>query len=115
MGNTTVFKGTTVTITPDGSTDWDWQTETEIPVELRAHTAVLGSIQMHAGAQNERIKFRDGGADGIIFLELYSPAATPMDKIKYFHDKIPKERRRIFIKSDDCTWSSSTRIIIELL
>ena len=115
MGNTTVFEDNTITITPDGATDWDWKTDTAIPAELRDSHAVLSSIQMHPGAQNERVKFRKTDSDGAVFLELYSPAATPMDKIKYYHDRVPKMRVRPYIKSADCTWSANTRIIIELL
>ena len=111
MSNTTVFKGTTVTIVPDGSTDWDWQSETEIPAELRAYGCFIRSIQFHPSAQNERLLVRDGSSTGVVFCDLYCPSITPADKIKPFKgDQV----RKPFIGTADCTWTSSSKITIEI-
>lgn len=111
MANTTTFEGTTITIVPDGSTDWDWKTETNIPAELRNYGCFIRSIQFHPGAQNERLKVRDGSATSIVFCDLYCPSITPADKIKHFKgDQV----RKPYIKSSDCTWTANSFITIEI-
>lgn len=112
MSNTTTMQGTTITIVPDGSTDWDWQTDTAIPAELRTYGCFINSIQMSPGAQNDEIKVRDGSSTGIIFCKLKAPEATPTDKIKLFHEEAQK--RKPYIATADCTWANTMLITIEI-
>ena len=112
MGNTTVMQGTTITITPDGSTDWDWQSDTAIPAELRSYGCFINSIQMSPGAQDDLLLVRDGSSTGVVFCRLKAPESTPTDKIKLFHEE--SKVRKPFIGTADCTWASTMTITIEI-
>ena len=117
MANTTNIAGRTLTILLDGSTDWSWDSSTEIAAapeldELsEGGYLYLHSISFDPVQQADAVKVREVSLSGPIFYNRSGVDAYDQ-RTKLFHDK---GYRGIFIANGDVTSTGGGAILTIIL
>jgi len=109
--NTTLAVEGTISIKPDGSTDWAWKDDLSL-VGNQASGLVVHSIQFIPSAASDRLILRNGGIDAIaVFDSGPVPYADPI--IKYYWPG--GKKMKIVMDASDCTFdtAANVRIYIE--
>ena len=106
--NTTIdFEGT-ISIVPDGSSDWTWSAD----LSGAPNTGInVKSIQFIPSAATDRLIIHNGGLDAVnVFDSGPAEGTTPI--IKYYP---PNKRIKVVMDATDCTLDTpaSVRIYIE--
>ena len=116
MPNTTIMNGSTIEITPDGSTDWLWNSSvnSNVPKELRNMKTgwFLKSISVKVTEASDEIIMRDGGIDAAAIFD--SGAAIGGES--YHKPMNPERQYRPVMDASDCTFGTAgdMRIYLEL-
>lgn len=115
MANTTVMQGTVLSITLDGSTDWEWDSSTEITSvpglkELSDRGKLfIKSISFDPNAAGDAVSIRGDSLTGPVYF--HASGGDTYDQRTQNYDGA--EFNGIYIEADDVTSdSSSAKVII---
>ena len=117
MANTTDIAGRTLTILLDGSTDWSWDSSTEITAAPELNELSEGnylyihSISFDPAAIGDAVKVRDGSLTGPVIYNRSGEDAYDQ-RTKYFHDK---GYRGLYIANGDVTSTGGAAILTIIL
>jgi len=115
MANTTSIDGRTIEITLDGSTDWEWDSATEIAAAPELSELSKGRLWVHSivfkpSAADDKVAIREGGIAGTKMFDVICVDAYD-EKVMYFD----RDFDGLYIDASDITSSSSAKVTIVMM